>query len=149
MHYEGTIEFPAPRGELFDLLLDPEVMYCLPGVESVAPLESEAGYQVVSNSDLGLVSHRFDLTVRISISEPPDRARLSIAGKGAGSHVGATSDFVLYEKSGLLTEMHWDLTFTIYGRLVSLGSRVIDQAFATLHRRFINNVQTRVVEQLG
>ena len=82
--------------------------------------------------------------VTVTLAEEPERARMKIRGKGSGSHVGASSYIVLSEIDDRRTKMDWSFTFTVYGQMASIGQRLIDQAFHSMHREFIDAFCERV-----
>lgn len=145
MQFEGTIDFDVPREVVWQKCLDPhEVGACIPGVEEVEIVTPDQQYRMTARNKLGAISVALDLTVTVTLAEEPERARMKIRGKGSGSHVGASSYIVLSTIDENRTKMDWSFTFTVYGRLATIGQRLIDQSFLSLHREFIDAFCARV-----
>ncbi|MEM1179516.1 MAG: SRPBCC domain-containing protein [Acidobacteriota bacterium] len=142
MQYEGQIIFEAPRASLFELLVDGEALApCVPGLQSFEVVEPGKSFKLTAKSKFGTIEPELDLQVTFTLIEPPDCARLRIRGRGAASHVGASSYITLLETEDGGTAMNWSFTFSVFGQLASIGNRVLNQAFDQLHREFIRDVQ--------
>ena len=149
MQHEGSILFQASKEDLFDLLTDGAALApCLPGLKSFEVIEPSRTYNVVAQARFGTVEPELTLRVTFTLLERPEVARLKIRGRGASSHVGASSYIDLLDGPNGATEMRWSFTYSVFGQLANVGSRLMQQAFDRMHREFIENVQDLVRQRI-
>ncbi|MEM8932713.1 MAG: SRPBCC domain-containing protein [Acidobacteriota bacterium] len=149
MQYEGSIVFDAPKESLFELLTDGESLApCIPGMKTFEVLEPRESFRVVAQAKFGTLEPEMDLRVTFTLLEPPNCARLRIRGRGASSHIGASSYIYLDDAPNGGTEMQWSFTFSVFGQLAGIGHRLMQQAFDRMHQEFIDGVQSLVRERL-
>lgn len=150
MQYEGKVIFKAPKDQLFELLIDAESLAgCIPGIQSFEVLEPEKSFKVATQSKFGLLEPEMIMKVSFTLIDRPDCARLRFRGRGASSHVGASSYIWLNEITSQETEMQWSFTFSVFGQLATIGQRLIEQAFESMHQEFIANVEGLVAQRFG
>ena len=150
MQHEGTLIFQAPRSPLFELLTDGEALApCVPGLKSMEVVEKGVSFDVIAQARFGAIEPEITLRVTFTLLEPPYSARLKIRGRGASSHIGASSYIDLFEKEHGTTEMRWSFTYSVFGQLANLGQRLMQQAFERMHREFIANIEQLVRERIG
>jgi carbon monoxide dehydrogenase subunit G len=121
---EGTREFKAPRGTVWEVLNDPARMaQLIPGVESFE-VEDERHWQANVKIPLGLgglkMAMRFDKTEE----RPPEYAKLVAKGTGVGAMLNMETQFHLSE-AGDGTSMRWEADVRIAGPVGSMGQRVL------------------------
>lgn len=145
MQHEGSILFQISKQSLFEVLTDGEALApCVPGVKSLEVVDPGRTFNIVAQARFGTIEPELKLRVTFTLLEPPNCARLKIRGRGASSHVGASSYIDLFDRPGGATEMRWSFTYSVFGQLASIGNRLMQQAFDRMHREFIANVQELV-----
>ena len=142
MHYEGAAEVEVPIDRLWDFLMDPEqVGRCIPGVQEVEAVEDGRQFRVKALVDLGPMKPVLSLTVNITKAVKPTQARMTLRGKGAGSHIGATSHIFLHEIEPQRTQLQWGFLLSVHGKIATLGNRILDQVAQRTTRQFIAALQ--------
>ena len=72
MRIEGTHELPAPREQVWSMLMDPAVLKrCLPGCESLEP-EGDNSYKAQIKIGLAAVKGAYTGSVRITDIDRPN-----------------------------------------------------------------------------
>jgi carbon monoxide dehydrogenase subunit G len=105
MKLEGEYTFDGPKGEVWKLIRDPEVLSsALPGTQSLDQV-SENEYQGVMNIRIGPVGGEFSGKIIVSNEVPPDSCTLSVEGKGKPGFVNGTGDILLFEQAADKTLM--------------------------------------------
>ncbi len=141
MQFEGSVQIPSPRRDVWRFVTDPAaVAHCLPGLVKLEVLEPGKQFQVTVIAELGAVRPTFDLNVTFTLAEAPREARLRIRGKGAGSYLGASSFMVLDEVDASTTEMQWSFVAAASGQIASLGARLLEEVFEKVSGQFLERV---------
>ena len=124
LNFEGTYQINAPRGKVWDFVIDPnKIGKCLPDLKS---LEVEAGNRFVAVARVGIGFMKGDFKFQLAIVEqdPPSHARLKGTGTGVGSSVNVDTSIDLAEADGG-TKLTYKADVQIGGTLASVGQRVI------------------------
>jgi carbon monoxide dehydrogenase subunit G len=127
MHFEGTVEIAAPRGEVWAFVIDPnQVGRCGPGVESIDVIDA-THFKATAKVGVGFISARFVVELEMAELQPPERAVIKAHGQAPGSAVDATAEMRLGDGSAPgSTRMDWQADVTIAGTLASVGARLIE-----------------------
>ena len=87
MKIQGEHSFAAPRQEVWDAVLDPEMIArTLPGCERLEEI-GEGQYRGLMQIQVGPVQGQFEGTVTLSQLVPPESYHLDLKGKGAPGFV--------------------------------------------------------------
>ncbi len=123
----GSIEITAPLAEVYRVLHDPKALaLVIPGCRRIEALSNDDYIADVSLS-VGLVKIRFDVEMSIVDEVPMQRIRLS--GKGTGALGTAAGDaLVTLTETKVGTRLDYRYSFALNGKIVSIGSRMIDSA---------------------
>ena len=121
MKLRGEHRFEAPREQVWECLLDPEVLArTLPGVEKLERT-GEGEYAGALDIRIGPVRGRFDGGVTLSNLQAPDSYDLRLRGRGAPGFVDGKGSVELAE-DGEATVMRYDLDLQVGGRIAGVGS---------------------------
>jgi uncharacterized protein len=143
MELSGSVEVVAPRGRVWDFVVDPQqVGWCGPGVESIEQLDP-ARYRATAKVGIGVISTRFSVELELVSAEPHDVAVIRATGHAPGSVVEATGEMRLSGPNDGPTTMAWHATIRLEGAVASLGERLVegtarklaDEAFACIKAR--------------
>ncbi len=146
MKLEGSHTFNAPRDEVWEALLDPDVLRsALPGCEELKQV-GENEYEATLNVRVGPVQGRFKGGVRLSELNPPESYRISVDGQGAPGFVKGEGAVTLEEDAGT-TVMHYSGEGQVGGRLASVGQRLLDSTAKSLTRQGLESVDNRIQSQ--
>ena len=136
MKLKGNRSLSAPRQQVWDALLDPEVLArTLPGCKSlntVGPDEYRMNMALAISSVKGL----FDGKVRIEDQQPPESYHLSVEGRGKIGFINGGGSFRLIETGAATTEIEYEGDIKIGGTIASVGQRLMDMTSKMMIKRF-------------
>ncbi len=139
MELKESVFIDAPRADVYAALNDTTVLKtCIPGCEELVRLsENELEAKVVLK--IGPVKARFSGTVTLSQDAPPEK--FSLVGEGNGGAAGFAkggAEVVLEEKDGG-TQLSYEASAQIGGKLAQLGSRLIQSTAKKLAGKFFKS----------
>ena len=137
MEMTGEYRIPAPRGKVWDMLNDADVLrVCIPGCEMLEESVDGEGFKARVTTKIGPVKATFNGAVTLSDIVAPER--YTIAGEGKGGVAGFASgsaDVTLAEDGGV-TVLTYAAKAKVGGKLAQLGSRLIDSTARKLADQF-------------
>ncbi len=147
MEFTGEYTIRAARAEIWEALLDPEVLEaCIPGVKSLEK-RSDTEFTAVVAVKIGPVSARFKGDVTLSELDPPNSCRID--GQGAGGAAGFAKGgaaMQLAETDDGATLLTYKADVQVGGKLAQIGSRLIDGVARRLADDFFRAFCQRVGE---
>ena len=149
MELEDEIIINAPKDKVYAALNNPEVLQkCIPGCEElIKHSDTELEAKVVLK--VGPVKARFNGNVKLDPTGAPDA--FSLTGKGNGGAAGYAkggADVTLTAK-GETTILRYTAKADIGGKLVQLGSRLIQSTAKKLAAKFFSSFATVVNEDVS
>ncbi len=121
----GSIVVPAAREQVFQMLLDPELLArVIPGCHELT-VSGPNAYRANVSLGAGPVRGRFDADVRLSELSPPESAKLEgriIGPLGVANGIGHIRLFTV--PNGTRTE--YDYEIAISGKVASIAGRMLD-----------------------
>ena len=149
MELEDEIIINAPKDKVYAALNNPEVLQkCIPGCEElIKHSDTELEAKVVLK--VGPVKARFNGSVQLDPTGAPDA--FSLTGKGNGGAAGYAkggADVTLTAK-GETTILRYTAKADIGGKLVQLGSRLIQSTAKKLAAKFFSSFATVVNEDVS
>ena len=149
MELEDEIIINAPKDKVYAALNNPEVLQkCIPGCEElIKHSDTELEAKVVLK--VGPVKARFNGNVQLDPTGAPDA--FSLTGKGNGGAAGYAkggADVTLTAK-GEITILRYTAKADIGGKLVQLGSRLIQSTAKKLAAKFFSSFATVVNEDVS
>lgn len=147
MTMSGEVTLPASREVVWAKMNDPEVLKaCIPGCEQLNR-EDETHFSAVVKVKLGPVKATFKGKVELQDIDPPNGYR--IVGEGEGGIAGFAKGGAkvgLSEAAGGQTLLRYDVEAQVGGKLMQLGSRLIDSVSKKLADEFFGNFARAVSE---
>ena len=144
MKVAGDYHFDAPPQEVWEALLDPEVLAAImPGCEKLE-LTGENQYQGVMNMKVGPVQGKFQGKVNLENLDPPNGYRMRLDGQGAPGFVKATAK-VAIAADGDGTKMNYDGDAQVGGRIASVGQRLLDSSSKAIIRQSLEGLNSQIV----
>ncbi len=143
MKLSGSAELERRSEEVFDRLLDPDVLKrCIPGCQRLERV-ADGVYELDVKAGVGAVQGSFRGRVTLSDVQRFERYRMDVEGKSTIGHVkgGAT---VRLEPLGERTRIHYDGEGQISGLLASVGARLIDASARKIAREFFEKLASEV-----
>ena len=149
MELEDEIIINAPKDKVYAALNNPEVLQkCIPGCEElIKHSDTELEAKVVLK--VGPVKARFNGSVQLDPTGAPDA--FSLTGKGNGGAAGYAkggADVTLTAK-GETTILRYTAKADIGGKLVQLGSRLVQSTAKKLAAKFFSSFATVVNEDVS
>lgn len=148
MTMNGEVLLPATRATVWAKLNDPVVLKaCIPGCEDLVQ-DDPTHFSAVAKIKLGPVKATFRGKVELSDLDPPNSYRIS--GEGEGGVAGfAKGGAVVTLDDGADggTVLRYDVEAQIGGKLMQLGSRLINSVAKNYADQFFENFARAVEEQ--
>ena len=143
MNISGTYSFDAPPPQVWDLLMDPEVISsCIPGCEKLVP-DGEDRYRAKLIVALAAICGTYDGTVTISDKVPHASYRLTVEGQGPPGFVKGHAAIALRpEAAGTVVEVTGDVQTG--GPIARVGQRLISSVSKMMQDRFFACLQGKV-----
>ena len=147
MEFSGKRQIPTTRQRVWDMLNNPEVLKaCLPGCQG---LEGNAvdGFVASVKVGIGPVRATFGGSVQLVDLIPAKSYRIVGSGKGGAAGFASGEAMVLLEDSEDGTLLTYVAQVKIGGKLVQLGSRLLQSTTAKLTDQFFTAFAANAVER--
>lgn len=142
----GTHNFDAPKSEVWEALLDPDVLSrILPGCRRLdKTADNEFSGEI--SIRVGPVQGNFNGKVTLDEIDPPNGYRMEIAGQGRPGYVKGVGTLRL-EGDGPTT-LHYDGDAQLSGRIASVGQRLVDSTARSLTRQGLQSLESIIAARL-
>jgi carbon monoxide dehydrogenase subunit G len=131
----GEYVFNGPRGEVWALVRDPEVLAtALPGTQSLNKV-SESEFEGEMHVRVGPVAGAFSGRVVVSDEVCPESYTLTVEGKGAPGFAKGTGHVHLMDQGDGTTLMKYEGEVQIGGKIAGVGQRLIDSVSKSMLRQ--------------
>jgi len=139
---------PAPPEDVWSTLIDPDKLAAvIPGCHEMN-LTGESEYEAVVTLGVGPVSGRFKARVKLSDMVPPKALVLSGDLQGPlGSSSG--SGHVTLKATEVGTEVQYDYSIDISGKVVAIGGRMLESATRTIINQFFKRLTAQISGKEG
>lgn len=156
MQFTGEYRIPAPRGQVWQALNDPEILkVCIDGCEELKWVDENV-LDAAVKAKVGPVHARFKGTITLVDVQPGDSYILVGEGKGgaAGFAKGEAKVSLSDEPDGTL--LHYEATATVGGKIATVGSRLItgvankfaDEFFQSFTNRLLVAIKAAELHQV-
>jgi uncharacterized protein len=144
VRYEGQIEAPRPREEVYSFVTTPEKLVgVLPDVESWEPKDSEHFDVKVK---VGVSVMRGSMAFQFSIVEKVEGRSVHLQGRGSGMQSSVDLDMSLVlEDSAAGCRASWAADAKVAGLLASVGGRLV----GTIAERYTRQITENMKKSLG
>lgn len=145
MQITGEHTINAPREQVYDALLDPEVLKgALPGCEKLEEVGPDE-YIATMTMGVAMIKGKYDGKVRITDQDRPNGFTMHIEGKGPQGQIGGVGKLSFEDvDGGTLVKYTGDAN--VRGLLARIGGRVIQPAAKMIVGRFFESLQTTMVK---
>ena len=139
---------PAPHAAVWAALNDPEALKAsLPGCESLERVD-DSTWKATLAAKVGPVSARFNGTMKIVESTPPDGYTLRFEGQGgAAGFANGEAKVALAPAGDDATTLTYHAKAQVGGKLAQIGSRLIDGAAAKMADDFFARFSARLAPE--
>lgn len=143
MKIQGEHRFKAPRQEVWEALLDPEVLSrTVPGSEGLEQT-GENEFRGKLKMKIGPVQGVFEGKVELSDLEPPTGYRITIDGRGALGFMNGTGVLSLSDDDGG-TRLAYEVDVQVGGRIASVGQRLVESSAKVITRQALRALEEQI-----
>ncbi|RTL41270.1 MAG: carbon monoxide dehydrogenase [Burkholderiales bacterium] len=137
MNLTGQQTLPVTQAQAWAALNDTAMLQAaVPGCEAITPT-GENAFDVLMAVSIGPVKAKFKGKLQLSDLNPPASYRLSFEGSGgAAGHGKGQAQVSLQALSPQETELRYEVTASVGGKLAQIGSRLVDAAAQKLAEDF-------------
>jgi len=145
----GDFTFKGPRGTVFELLQDPEVLAkALPGTRTLTKT-AEDHYEGVMKVSVGpMMAAEFVVKVELKDKVTPERFSMQIDGKGALGFTKGTATIELQEQPGPITLMNYTADIQIGGKIAAVGQRLLESVGKMMTRQALDSLDKELQTRL-
>src|SRR5262249_28509918 len=98
MKIEGSHTIKAPRGFLYQLMIDPEILQrCVPGCQSLEAAE-DGSYKMTLKAGVGSIKGVFTGSIKLDEMREPEHYKMIVEGKGAPGFLRGEGSIDLVEQ---------------------------------------------------
>ncbi len=146
MKVAGSHRFDSPPEEVWEALLDPEVLAAImPGCKKLE-LTGENTYEGTLDIKVGPVQGVFQGKVQLDEIDPPNGYTMQLDGQGAPGFVKATAR-VAIAGDGDGTMMTYDGDAQVGGRIASVGQRLLDSSAKAIIKQSLEGLNAQIVSR--
>lgn len=127
MELVGEHTFKATRQQVWDFLLDPDVLkQCLPGCEKLEQI-GEDEYAATMKIGIAMIKGTFAGRVKITDKVAPESYTMEVEGSGPQGQVSGVGKLTLVEKDGETT-VQYTGDANVRGTIARVGARMVQPA---------------------
>jgi carbon monoxide dehydrogenase subunit G len=135
--------FDAPVAQVWDLLMDPQIIAsCLPGCQKFEPL-GEDRYRIAMTAGVAAIAGSFAGTVAIADKNPHTSYRLIVESRGTLGFANGEARIAL-RSSGNGVAVEVSGTVNVGGLVAQVGQRLLGGTARTMMDAFFKCLQSRV-----
>jgi len=147
MHLNGTHNLPASPQQIWDLLMDAEVLAKItPGISSLEPLGNNR-YTAVSKVKLGPVKGTFKGEMEVAHPIEPERFTLLMQQNSKIGNVNAEGQIILNAVSSAETAVEFSGEAKLSGTLARTGQRVLTGVANSMTNQFFQSLEAEIKER--
>jgi carbon monoxide dehydrogenase subunit G len=143
----GEQKIAAPREDVYDAMLDPEILKeSLPGCEKLEEVGPDE-YIATMTIGVAMIKGKYDGKVRITDQNRPESFTMHIEGKGPQGTVGGEGKLTFADDGEGGTIVAYSGDANVRGMLARIGGRVIQPAAKMIVGKFFEALQTNMARQ--
>ncbi|HEY1390409.1 MAG TPA: carbon monoxide dehydrogenase subunit G, partial [Ktedonobacterales bacterium] len=140
MDISGSYTLNAPREQVWDALLDPDLLKrSIPGCESLEPT-GDNQYAMRLNVDVAGVKGVYQGTMRVLDAQKPESYRVVVDGAGARGILHSDGVLRLTASDANTTDIHYTGQAQLGGPVASIGAQVARGAASMLLKRYFGRI---------
>jgi carbon monoxide dehydrogenase subunit G len=143
----GQRVLPVPPQQAWNALNDPEMLKaCIPGCESIVETEADH-FDVLMAARIGPVAAKFKGKLTRSDVMEPHSYKIAFDGQGGVAGFGKGSATVTLTPVEGGTQLDYDVSAQVGGKIAQIGSRLVDAAAAKIADEFFGAFESKLTEQ--
>jgi carbon monoxide dehydrogenase subunit G len=143
MKITGEHHYDTPPGEVWEAILDPDVLSrTVPGCEDLKQT-GEHEFSGKLKMKVGPVQGLFEGKVTLTDLDPPNGYRMKIEGRGAPGFMNGDGKLVL-AADGAGTLLHYDIDAQVGGRIASVGQRLLESSAKVITRQGLEGLAVQL-----
>ena len=143
----GEQKIAAPREDVYDAMMDPEILKgALPGCEKLEEVGPDE-YIATMTIGVAMIKGKYDGKVRITDQNRPESFTMHIEGKGPQGTVGGEGKLEFADDGEGGTIVTYSGDANVRGMLARIGGRVIQPAAKMIVGKFFEALQTTMARQ--
>ena len=148
MNLTGQQTLPVSQAQAWAALNDTAVLQAaVPGCEAITPSGDHA-FELLMAVSIGPVKAKFKGRLQLADLDPPRGYRLAFEGSGgAAGHGKGQAVVALDALSPQETQLRYEVTASVGGKLAQLGSRLVDASAQKLAAEFFARLQAALAER--
>jgi carbon monoxide dehydrogenase subunit G len=147
MQMTGQRVLPVPPQQAWNALNDPEMLKaCIPGCESIVETEADH-FDVLMAARIGPVAAKFKGKLTRSDVMEPHSYKIAFDGQGGVAGFGKGSATVTLTPVEGGTQLDYDVSAQVGGKIAQIGSRLVDAAAAKIADEFFGAFESKLTEQ--
>jgi len=148
MNLTGQQTLPVTQAQAWAALNDTAMLQAaVPGCEAITPAGDNA-FDVAMAVSIGPVKARFKGKLQLSDLNPPQSYRLGFEGSGGpAGHGRGQATVSLTALSAQETQLDYEVTASVGGKLAQIGSRLVDAAAQKLAEDFFARFKAELLER--
>lgn len=148
MKIQGEHRFQAPREEVWEALLDADVLAAtVPGSQGLEQT-GENEYRGKLKIKVGPVQGLFEGKVSLSNLDPPQGYDVKIEGRGAPGFVNGSGRISLAEEGGA-TVLAYEVDAQVGGRIAGVGQRLVESSGKVITRQALEALDRQIQQRSG
>lgn len=148
MKLEGSHTFSAPRQEVWEILMDAEVIAkMIPGCEKMELIEDDL-YEAQLTIGFAAVKGSYNSKIRIFDKNPPESYKLKLEGKGARGFLNGEVTIQL-DEGGRNTVLHYVTQNQIGGPIAAVGQRIMGAAAKMFVNQGLKSLEKQIALRRG
>lgn len=136
MELHGSVTIPAPVGQVWKALNDPDILrQCIPGCEEIEQVAVDELHARVLLK-MGPVRARFAGKVKMTDIRPQQGYTLNFEGSGGSAGFARGSSVITLQTVGNATQLDYTAQASVAGKLGQIGGRLMDASARQLADKF-------------
>lgn len=146
MNYKGTVEIDAPALDVWDFVLDVDrFASCMAGVEDLVRVDDRT-FTGKMRAKVGPISGEFAFQAQIVDAQEPVTLTAHVEGTDTLTNSTMTADITmnLVAKNDSSTELDYQATVDVNGRLAIIGDMVLRATGAQVIKEFFKRLREQI-----
>lgn len=149
MKLEGERTLPGTPEQLWNLLLDPDVLVAaIPGCKKLEKVE-EDHYKGVIAAKIGSIQGQYNTTFQIADKNPPENYTIHVQGQGPSGFVKGEVLMEMEPAGANETTMRYSGEANVGGRIAQVGQRMVGAAAAGLIDKGFSELRLKIEQELA